>query len=120
MKAAVASFQFTGSRHDFHHSTRSDDTFHSSCFEANGSRQSRNGGASSSRLIHAQPPHSSHRTDASARSSAHRLLSSNSSERSTNVFLPSSPQHHPWNGQTKLRRDPPPSTSFMPRCRQEL
>src|SRR6516162_8134073 len=119
MKAAVASFQFTGSRHDFHHSTRSDDTFHSSCLLANGSTQSRNGGAPSSGLIHAHPPHSSHLTGLSARSSAHRLLSSNSSERSTNVLSPSSPQHHPWNGQTKLRRDPLPSTSFMPRCLQE-
>ena len=93
---------------------------HSSCLDANGSMQSRNGGASSSRLIHAQPPHSSHRTGARSRSSAHMLPSSNASGRSTNVFFPSRPQHHPWNGQTKLRRDPLPSTSFMPRWRQEL
>src|ERR1700754_5041547 len=120
MKAAVASFQFTGSRHDFHHSTRSAATFHSSCLDANGSRQSRNGGAPSSRFIHAHPPQSSHLTGARPRSSALRLFSSNSSDRSTKVFLPSRAQHHPWNGQTKLRRDPLPSTSFMPRCRQEL
>src|SRR6478735_2955839 len=102
MKAAVANFQFTGSRHDFHHSTRSAETFHSSCLDANGSMQSCSGGASSSMLIHAQPPQSSQRTGASSRSSAHMLFSSNSSARSTNVFLPSRPQHHPWNGQTKL------------------
>ena len=30
MNAAVASFQFTGSRHDCHHSVRSDSTFHAS------------------------------------------------------------------------------------------
>ncbi len=35
--------------------------------------QSRSGGASSSRLIHAHPPHSSHLTGASARSSAHEI-----------------------------------------------
>ena len=81
MKAAVASFQFTGSRHDFHHSVRSASTLNSSCRDANGSMQSRSGGASSSRLIHAQPPHSSHRTGASSRSSASRLASSNISER---------------------------------------
>src|SRR6478735_4242729 len=104
MNAAVASFQLTGSRQDFHHSTRNAETFHSSCLDANGSRQSRSGGAPSSRLIHAQPPHSSHRTEARARSSAQRLFSSNSSARSTKVFLPSRPQHHPWKGQTKLRR----------------
>src|SRR3954471_5861513 len=120
MKAAVANFQFTGSRHDFHHSVRSADTLNSSCREANGSMKSSNGGASTSRLIHAQPPQSSQRTGASARSSAQRLSSSNSSARSTNVLLPSRPQHQPWNGQTKLRRDPLPSTSFIPRWRQEL
>ena len=42
MNAAVANFQFTGSRQDFHHSTRSAETFHSSCLEANGSMQSTN------------------------------------------------------------------------------
>src|SRR5215212_3033026 len=120
MNAAVASFQFTGSRQDFHHSTRSAETFHSSCLEAKGSTQSRSGGASSSRLIHAQPPHSSHRTEARARSFAPKLLPSNASDRRTNVLLPSRPQHHPWNGHTRLRRDPLPSTSFIPRWRQEL
>src|SRR5215218_9651881 len=120
MKAPVASFQFTGSRHDFHHSVRSADTLNSSCRDANGSIQSRSGGASSSRLIHAHPPHSSTLTEASARSSAHKLLSSNSSDRRTNVDLPSRLQHHPWNGHTRLRRDPLPSTSFIPRWRQEL
>src|SRR5688572_11308562 len=120
MNAAVANFQFTGSRQDFHHSTRSAETFHSSCLEANGSMQSRRGGASSSRLIHAQPPHSSHRTEASARSSAPMLLSLNSSDRSTKVLLPSRLQHHPWNGHTRLRREPLPSTNFIPRWRQEL
>jgi hypothetical protein len=39
MKASVASFQFTGSRHDFHHSVHSAPTFHSSCLDANGSMQ---------------------------------------------------------------------------------
>src|SRR5580692_5144280 len=120
MKAAVASFQFTGSRHDFHHSVRSDSTFHSSWIEANGSMHSRSGGAPSSRLIHAQPPHNSHLTETRLRSSAQRLLSSNTSGRNTKVFLPSRPQHHPWNGHTRLRRDPCPSTSFMPRWRQEF
>ena len=86
MKAAVASFQFTGSRHDFHHSMRSASTFHSSCLDANGSMQSRSGGASSSRLIHAQPPHSSHLTGTRLRSSAPRLPSSNTSGRSTKVL----------------------------------
>src|SRR4051812_47197752 len=115
MNAAVASFQLTGSTHDFHHSVRSAPTFHSSCLEANGSRQLRSGGASSSRLIHAQPPHDSHLTGIKARSSASRLSSSKSSGRKTKVFLPSRTQHHPWNGHTKLRRDPEPSTSFIPR-----
>src|ERR1700740_2328059 len=120
MKAAVASFQFTGSRHAFHHSVRKDSTFHWSWIDANGSMQSRNGGASSSRLIHAHPPHNSHLTGTRLRSSVTRLLSSKTSGLNTNVLLPSRPKHHPWNGQTKLRRDPRPSTIFMPRWRQEL
>src|ERR1700747_1494360 len=120
MKAAVASFQFTGSRHDFHHSVRRPSTFYSSWIDANGSMQARNGGASWSRLIHAHPPHNSHLTGTSLRSSAPRLLSSKTSGLNTNVLLPSSPQLHPWNGQTKLRRDPRPSTIFMPRWRHEL
>ena len=33
MNASVASFQFTGSRHAFHHSVRSDSTFHASCLD---------------------------------------------------------------------------------------
>src|SRR5882757_7068340 len=106
MKAAAASFQFTGSTHDFHHSVLSAPIFHSSYLDASGSMQSRNGGAPSSRLIHAHPPHSSHLTGISSRSSASRLPSSNAPGRSTKVFFPSRPQHHPWNGQTKLRRDP--------------
>src|SRR6476661_8354074 len=109
MKASVASFQLTGSRHDFHHSVHSAPTFHSSCLDANGSMHSRSGGAVSSKLIQTQPPHSSHRTGTRRRSSAPRLLSSKISGRSTNELAPSSPQHHPWNGQTKLRRDPLPS-----------
>src|ERR1700757_4214999 len=138
MKAAVASFQFTGSRHDFHHSVRRRSTFHSSWIDANGSMEwrnggrpppgvvpkvsmhPRNGGASSSRLTHAPPPHNSHLTGTRLRSSARRLLSSKTSGLNTNVLLPSRPQHHPWNGQTKLRRDPRPSTIFMPRWRHEL
>src|SRR5215213_9193013 len=113
MKASVASFQFTGSKHDFHHSVRSASTFHSSCLDANGSMHSRSAGALLSRLIHAQPPHNSHLTGTSARSSAPRLLSSNTSGRNTKVLPPSRPQHHPWNGHTKLRREPLPSTSFI-------
>src|SRR5689334_7199385 len=108
MNAAAASFQFTGSTHDFHHSVRSAPILHSSCLLANGSRQSTSGAAPSSRLIHAQPPHSSHHTGTSASSSASRLSSVKAVGRRTNVFAPSSPQHHPWNGQTKLLRDPLP------------
>src|ERR1700740_454819 len=100
MKAAVASFQFTGSRHDFHHSARRDSTFHSPWIEANGSMHLRSGGAPSSRLIHAQPPHNSHLTETRLRSSAQRLVSSKTSGRSTNVFLPSRPQHQPGNEHT--------------------
>ena len=60
--ASSASFQFTGRRHAYHCSVRSDSTFHASMMVANGSMHCRNGGASSSRLIHAHPPHTSHRT----------------------------------------------------------
>ena len=103
MKAAVASFQFTGSRHDFHHSVRSASTLNSSCLEANGSMQSRSGGASSSRLIHAHPPHSSHRTGARREIVGAEVgFVELPRDRSTKVFLPSRPQHHPWNGQTKV------------------
>ena len=58
---------------------------------ANGSMQSRNGGASSSRLIHAHPPHTSHRTGLRLRSSGCRLCSANVFARVTKVFLPSTP-----------------------------
>ena len=50
----------------------------------------------------------------------HMLSSSKASGRSTKVLRPSMPQHQPWNGQTKVRRDPLPSTSFTPRWRQAL
>ena len=46
----------------YHHSARSDSTFQASRMVANGSMHWRSGGASSSRLIHAQPPHTSQRT----------------------------------------------------------
>lgn len=95
MNAAAASFQFTGRMHDFHHSVRSAPTFHSSYFEANGWRHSRSGGAASSRLIHAHPPHVSQRTALRARSSASRFASSKALGRSTKVLVPSSPQHQP-------------------------
>jgi cytochrome P450 len=48
---------------------------------------------------------------------ARGAVSSKTSGRNTNVLTPSRPQHHPWNGQTKLRRDPQPSTIFIPRWR---
>ena len=44
---------------------------------ANGSMHCRNGGASSSRLIHAHPPHTSHRTGVRSMSSGCRLCSAN-------------------------------------------
>src|SRR3546814_10168289 len=108
MKASVASFQCTGSKHDFHHSVRSAPTFHSSYFDANGSMHSRNGGAPSSRLIQAQPPHSSHRTGTSPRSSGPRLLLSKTSGRNTKVLAPSSPQHHPWKDRKSTRLNSSP------------
>src|SRR3954452_25618616 len=101
MNASVASFQFTGSRHDFHHSVRSAPTFHSSCLDAHGSMHSRHARGLLSRVIHAQPPHNSHLTVTSAISVPPRLLSSKTSGRNTKVLTPSRPQHHPWNGQTK-------------------
>ena len=60
--ASMASFQFTGRRHAYHFSARIDSTFHASRVVAAGSRDSRTGGASWSKLIHAHPPHISHRT----------------------------------------------------------
>ena len=57
--ASSASFQFTGRRHANHRSVRNDSTFHASSVLAAGSMHGRNGGASSSRLIHAHPPHTS-------------------------------------------------------------
>ena len=73
--ACWASFQFTGRRHAYHHSVRSDSTFHASRMVAAGSMHCRNGGASSSRLIHAHAPHSSHRTGVRSTSSGCRLCS---------------------------------------------
>ena len=61
-KASWASFQFTGSTKASHHSVRKDSTFQASRMLAKGSMQLRSGGASSSRLIHAQPPQTSQRT----------------------------------------------------------
>ena len=75
--ASSASFQFTGSRQAYHHSVRSDSTFHASRIVANGSMHCRSGGASSSRLIHAHPPHISHRTGTRSMSSGCRLCSAN-------------------------------------------
>ena len=69
-----ASFQFTGSRHAYHCSVRSDSTFHASRMVAAGSMHCRNGGASSSRLIHAHPPHASHRTGTRLMSSGSQVV----------------------------------------------
>ena len=89
--ASMASFQFTGRRHAYHFSARIEATFHASRFVAAGSRQSRTGGASWSKLIHAHPPHISHRTDLRSRSSSTRLCSANVRRCVTAAFLPSSP-----------------------------
>ena len=51
----------------------------------------RSGGASPSRLIHAQPPHTSARTGVRSRSSGCRLCSANVLDWVTKVFLPSGP-----------------------------
>ena len=75
--ASIASFQFTGRRPAYHFSVRSDSTFHASRMVAAGSMHSRTGGASSSRLIHAHPPHISHRTGTRSMSSGSRLCSAN-------------------------------------------
>jgi hypothetical protein len=91
MNASSASFQFTGSRNEYHHSARIDSSFHASRTVATGSRHSRNGGALSSKLIHAQPPHTSQRTDRRLMSSACRLCSEKVDPRDTNVFAPSRP-----------------------------
>ena len=45
MNASMASFQFVGSRQEYHHSVRSDSTFQASWNVANGSIESRSGGA---------------------------------------------------------------------------
>ena len=90
-RLARASFQFTGSRHAYHHSVRSDSTFHASRIVADGSMHCRNGGASSSRLIHAHPPHTSHRTGTRLMSSGCRLCSANVLRCGTEVFVPSGP-----------------------------
>ena len=58
---------------------------------ANGSMHCRNGGASSSRLIHAHPPHTSHRTGVRSRSSGCRLCSENVLALVTKVLVPSGP-----------------------------
>ena len=58
---------------------------------ANGSMHSRSGGALGSRLIHAHPPHVSHRTGTRSMSPAWRLCSENVRDCGTNVFLPSGP-----------------------------
>src|SRR5271163_5260645 len=101
MNAAVPNFQFTGSRQDCHHSTRSDSTFQASYIDAKGSIQSRSGGALSSRLIHTHPPQSSHLTETSCRSSTDMFSSAKASGRNTKVLRPSIPQHQPWNGDRK-------------------
>ena len=89
--ASTASFQFTGRRAAYHRSVRSDSTFHSSRMVAAGSMHWRNGGASSSRLIHAHPPHTSQRTGTRSMSPGSKLCSANDLRRGTPVFLPSSP-----------------------------
>ena len=72
--ASCASFQFTGSRAAYHFSVRSDSTFQRVGIDANGSMHCRSGGASSSRLIHAQPPHTSHRTGVRLMSSGREVV----------------------------------------------
>jgi hypothetical protein len=58
---------------------------------ANGSMHGRSGGASSSRLIQAQPPQTSQRTGRRSRSSGRRLCWENELRLETKVFFPSGP-----------------------------
>ena len=89
MNASSASFQFTGRRNAYHHSGCIDSSFQASMAVANGSIEGRSGGAASSRLIQAQPPHVSHRTGRRSRSSGRRLCSENELRFDTKVFFPS-------------------------------
>ena len=117
--ASSASFQFTGRRHAYHHSARSDSTFHASRMVANGSMHCRNGGASSSRLIHAHPPHTSHRTGVRSMSSGCRLCSANVRrlrDVGVRAVRPVAPAVERA-GEPALAR-PPPSTTLTPRWRQ--
>src|SRR5256885_6951713 len=86
-KASTASFQFTGRRAAYHFSVRSDSTFHASRMVADGSMHSRTGGASLSKLIHAHPPHVSHRTGTRSMSPGSRLCGANDLRRGTPVFV---------------------------------
>ena len=89
--ASWASFQLTGSRKASHHSVRMASTFQASQMVAKGSMQLRSGGASSSRLIHAQPPQSSQRTGTRSIWPGSRLCSEKDFFLEMNVFLPSRP-----------------------------
>ena len=89
--ASTASFQFTGRRAAYHRSVRNDSTFHASRMVAAGSMHCRTGGASSSKLIHAHPPHTSHRTGTRSMSPGSTLCGANVLRRGMPVFVPSRP-----------------------------
>ncbi len=89
--ASSASFQLTGRRNEYHHSVRIESSFQASNVVAKGSMHCRNGGASSSRLIHAEPPHISQRTGTRSMSPGCRLCSENVLALETKVFVPSVP-----------------------------
>ena len=118
--ASMASFQFTGRRHAYHFSARSDSTFHASRFVAAGSRHCRTGGASSSKLIHAHPPHISHRTGTRSRSSGSQVVLGERPplrDRGVRAVEPVAPsvERAP---EPAVSQFPLPSTTFTPRWRQ--
>ncbi len=90
-KASTPSFQLTGRRAENHHSARIDSIFQASSTVAKGSMHWRSGGASWSRLIQAQPPQTSQRTDTKLSSDGSRLCGAKELAWVTRAFWPSVP-----------------------------
>src|ERR1700722_15680029 len=94
-KASWASFQLTGSLKACHHSARMDSTRQASRMVAKGSIQLRSGGASGSRLIHAEPPQTSQRTGTRSMAPGSRFCSENERALEMKVLTTWGREHRP-------------------------